>query len=58
MKDILWILLYANDLAVIADREANLQEQLVEWRDVSGLGVGLEDEGGAKINELEIHLDG
>ena len=35
-KDMLWKLLYADDLAMVADVEADLQEQLIvtEWKDV------------------------
>ena len=33
-KDILRKLLYAYGLAIVADGEATLQEQLVEWKDV------------------------
>ena len=32
MKVILQKLLYAASLAVVADGEANLQEQLIEWK--------------------------
>ena len=44
-KDILRKLMYADDLAVVADGEANLQEQLIEWKDMfstRGLRVSLE----------------
>ena len=33
-KDILRTLLVAYNLAVVADGEANLQEQLIEWKDI------------------------
>ena len=33
-KVILQKLLYAGGLAVVADGEANLQEQLIEWKDI------------------------
>ena len=39
-------LLYANDLAVVADSEADPQEQLVDWKDIfskHGLRVSLEN---------------
>ena len=44
-KDILRKLLYAYSLAVVADGEANLLEQLIEWKDIfsrHGLRVRLE----------------
>ena len=34
-KDILLKLLYADDVAVVADGEANLLEQLIEWIDTN-----------------------
>ena len=33
-RDILRKLLYADDLAVVADSEADLQERLVEWKEI------------------------
>ena len=44
-RDILSKLLYADDLAVVADSEADLQERLVEWKEIfgrHGLKVSLE----------------
>ena len=35
-RDILRKLLYADDLAVVADSEANLQERLVDWKETFG----------------------
>ena len=35
-RDILRKLLYADDLAVVADSEANLQERLVDWKEIFG----------------------
>ena len=35
-RDILHKLLYADDLAVVADSEADLQEQLVDWKEIVG----------------------
>ena len=34
IKVVLQKLLYAGGLAVVADGEANLQEQLIEWKDI------------------------
>ena len=45
IKDVLRKLLYADDLAVVVDGEADLQEQLIEWKDSfsrHGLRVRLE----------------
>ena len=36
MRDILHKLLHADDLAVVADSEADLQERLVEWKEIFG----------------------
>ena len=44
-RDILRKLLYADDLAVVADSEADLQERLVDWKEIFGkheLRVSLE----------------
>ena len=35
-RDILHKLMYADDLAVVADSEADLQEWLVEWKEIFG----------------------
>ena len=35
-RDILRKLLYADDLAVVADSETDLQERLVDWKDIFG----------------------
>ena len=35
-RDILCKLIYADDLAVVADSEADLQERLVDWMDIFG----------------------
>ena len=47
-KDMLWKLLYADHLAMVADVEADIQEQLIvtEWKDMlsrHGLRVSLEN---------------
>ena len=66
-KDITRKLLYADDLAVVADGEAVLQEQLIEWKDMfcrCGLRVSLEKTEikgnvvGHRRKELAIQLDG
>ena len=47
-RDILRKLLYADDLAVVADSEADLQERLVDWKEIFGkygLRVSLEKTG-------------
>ena len=47
-RDVLRKLLYADDLAVVTDREADLQEQLVNWEEIfgkHGLRVSLEKTG-------------
>ena len=47
-RDILRKLLYADDLAVVADSEADLQERLVDWKEIfckHGLRVSLEKTG-------------
>ena len=47
-RDILRKLLYADDLAVVADSEADLQERLVDWKEIfgkPGLRVSLEKTG-------------
>ena len=44
-RDILRKLLYADDLAVVADSETDLQERLVDWKEIfgkHGLRVSLE----------------
>ena len=57
-------LLYADDLAVVADVKADLQEQLIEWKDIfskHGLRASLEKTKimwvGQKKKELENHLN-
>ena len=35
-RDILQKLLYADDLTVVADSEADLQERLVDWKEIFG----------------------
>ena len=64
-RDILRELIYADDLAVVADSEADLQEQLVEWKEIfgkHGLRVGLEKTEvlwvGQQKNDLDKRLDG
>ena len=62
-KDIHRKLLFADDLAVLADEEANLQEQLIEWKYMfsrHGLRVSLEKMEvmwvGHRRKELEIQF--
>ena len=66
-RDILRKLLYADDLAVVADSEADLQERLVDWKEIFGksglrLRVSLEKTEvlwvGQKKKDLDIRLDG
>ena len=45
-RDILHQLLYTDDLAVVADSEADLQERLVDWKAIFGKH-GLTEDGGA-----------
>ena len=35
-RDIIRKLLYADDLAIVADSEADLQERLVDWKEIFG----------------------
>ena len=65
MRDILCKLIYADDLAVVANSEADLQEQLVEWKEIfskHGLRVSLEKTEvlwvGQQKENLDIRLDG
>ena len=47
-RDVLRKLMYADDLAVVADSEADLQDRLVEWKEIfgrHGLRVSLEKTG-------------
>ena len=64
-RDILHKLLYADDLAVVADSEADLQERLVDWKEIfgkHGLRVSLEKTEvlwvGQQKKDLDIRLDG
>ena len=66
-KDMLWKLLYADDLAMVADVEADLPKQLIitEWKDMfsrHGLRVSLHNTEIVWVvqrrKELEIHLYG
>ena len=64
-RDILRKLLYADDLAVVADGEADLQERLVDWKEIfgkHGLRVSLEKTEvlwvGLQRKDLDIRLDG
>ena len=65
-RDILRKLLYADDLAVVADSEADLQKRLVDWKEIFGkygLRVSLEKTKvlwfrEQKKNDLDIRLDG
>ena len=64
-RDILRKLLYADDLAVVADSEADLQERLVDWKEIfckRGLRVSLEKTGvfwvGQQKKDFDIRLDG
>ena len=64
-RDILHKLLYADGLAVVVDSEADLQEQLVDWKEIfgkHGLRVSLEKMEvlwvGQQIKDLDIRLDG
>ena len=64
-KEVLRKLLYADDVTVVADEETDLQEQLIEWKDMfnrHGLRVSLEKTEvmwvGPRRKELDIHLDG
>ena len=58
-------LLYVDDLAVVEDSEADLQEQLVDWKEIfgkHGLRVSLEKTEvlwiGQQEKDLDIRLDG
>ena len=64
-RDILCKLLNSNDLAVVADSEADLQERLVDWKEIfgkHGLRVSLEKTKvlwvGLQKKYLNIRLDG
>ena len=64
-KDILRKLLYADDLAAVADSEADLQERLVDWKEIFSrhrLKVSLEKTEvlcvGQQKKDLDIRLDG
>ena len=64
-RNILRKLIYADDLAVVADSEADLQERLVEWKKIfskHGLRVSLEKTEvlwvGHQTKDLDISLDG
>ena len=63
-RDILRKLLYADDLEVVADIEADLQEQLVDWKEIfgkHGLNVSKKTEVlwvGQQKKDLDIRLDG
>ena len=64
-RAILRKLLYANDLAVVVDSEADLQERLVDWKDIfgkHGLRVSLEKMEvlwvGQQKKDLDVRLDG
>ena len=63
--DILLKLLYADDLIVVADSEADLQERLVDWKEIFGkygLTVSLDKTEmlwvGQQKKDLDIKLDG
>ena len=65
LRDILYKLIHADDLAVVADSEADLQERLVEWKGIfgkHGLRVSLEKMKvfwvGQQNKDLDIRLDG
>ena len=65
MKDILRKMMYADDLAIIAERKQELQEVLEEWKGVfkkDGLRMSLENTEvmwvGHQREELNIRLDG
>ena len=63
-RDILRKLLYTDDLAVVADSEIDLQERLVDWKEIfgrHGLRVSLEKTEvlwvGQQKKDLDIRLD-
>ena len=63
-SDSLRKLIYADDLAVVVDSEADLQERLVEWKEIfgrHGLRVSLEKTGvlwvAQQKTDLDIRLD-
>ena len=62
-RDILCKLIYADDLAVLVDSEADLQDPLVEWKEIfgrHGLRVSLEKTGAwgwQQKKDLDIRLD-
>ena len=63
-RDILCKLLYADDLEVVANSEPDLQEQLVDWKEIfgkRGLNVSKKTEVlwvGQQKKDLDIRLDG
>ena len=62
-RDIVRKLLYADDLAVVADSEADLQERLVDWKEIfgkHGFRVILEEVlwVGLQRKDVDIRLDG
>ena len=63
-RDILHKLIYADDRALVADSETNLQDRLVEWKEIfgrHGLRVSLEKTKMLRVRkkkDLNIRLDG